>query len=58
MLVELRPDYAITVLSYDDVVDLRDLAARLVEVDERRWSDAGGQVLDCVPFEPGCEPNG
>ncbi len=58
VLVELRPDYAITVLSYDDVVDLRDLAARLVQVDERRWSDAGGQVLDCVPFEPGCEPNG
>lgn len=57
VMVELRPDYSIMILSYDDVVDLRDLAARLVQVDEQQWLKAGGQMLDCVPFEPGCVPS-
>ena len=54
--VELAPDYSVTILSYDDVVDLHELAARLVPVDEQRWVAAGGRMLECVPFEPGCPP--
>ena len=57
VIVELEAEYSVMVLSYDDVVDLRDLAGRLVPVDEREWVAAGGQLLDCVPFEPGCVPN-
>ena len=48
---------AITILSYDDVVDLRDLAGRLAQVDEQQWLEAGGQMLDCVYLEPGCAPS-
>lgn len=54
VLLELAPDYSVTLLSYDEVVDLRDLAARLTPVDERQWIAAGGQMIDCVPLEPGC----
>jgi hypothetical protein len=57
VLVELRGDYSITILSYDDVVDLRDLAGRLAQVDEQQWLEAGGQMLDCVYLEPGCAPS-
>ena len=58
VIVALGAGYSVMALSYDDVVDLRHLAAGLAPVDEQQWVAAGGQVLDCVPFEPGCEPNG
>ena len=56
VVVELATDYAVTLLTYDDGVDLRDLAARLVAVDEEQWIEAGGTMLDCVPLEPDCAP--
>ena len=58
VLVELEADYSVMVLSYDDVVDLRDLADGVVPVDEQQWMEAGGQLVDCVPSEPGCAPRG
>lgn len=58
VILELQADYSVSILSYDDVVDLRYLAAGLVLVDEQQWVTNGGQMLDCVPFEPGCAPSG
>jgi hypothetical protein len=55
-VVELGAGYSVMVLSYDDAVDVRDLAGGLVPADEQQWIAAGGQLLDCVPFEPGCAP--
>ena len=56
IVIELGPGYSVTLLSYDEVVDVRDVAALLVPVDEQAWVAAGGQMIHCAPFEPGCEP--
>jgi hypothetical protein len=56
VVVEVATDYSVTLLTYDDGVDLRHLAARLVAVDEAEWIEAGGTMFDCVPLEPGCAP--
>lgn len=57
VIAQLQANYSVSILSYDEVVDLRDLAAGLVLADEQRWVTAGGQMLDCVPFTPGCTPS-
>jgi hypothetical protein len=54
VILELSADYSATLLTYDAGVDLHDLAAHLIVVDDEQWTAAGGLLLDCVPFESGC----
>jgi hypothetical protein len=54
VILELAADYTATLLTYDAGIDLQDLAAHLIAVDEEQWTAAGGSLLDCVPFESGC----
>ncbi|HUF33940.1 MAG TPA: hypothetical protein VMN58_12110 [Acidimicrobiales bacterium] len=54
VILEVTADYTTTLLTYDVGVDLNELAAHLVAVDEQQWTAAGGSLLDCVPFEAGC----
>lgn len=56
IVIELATDYTATLLTYDDGVDVRHLALRLIVVDEQQWTAAGGTMLDCVPLEPACTP--
>lgn len=57
-VIELDADYTATFLTYDEGVDLRDVALRLAPVNEQQWVGAGGTILDCVPFELGCAREG
>jgi hypothetical protein len=54
VVIELASDYTATLLTYDLGVDLSELAEQLVAVDDQQWIEAGGSLLDCVPFEAGC----
>lgn len=54
VIIEVTADYTTTLLTYDVGVDLNELAGHLVAVDEQQWTAAGGSLLDCVPFEAGC----
>jgi hypothetical protein len=48
-------DYTLVLLSYGaDLDELRQIAAAVEPVCEQQWTDAGGQVLDCLPTEASC----
>jgi len=48
-------NYTLMLLSYGlDLDELTDVAATTRPACEKEWLDAGGQILDCVPPEPGC----
>lgn len=56
--VVVRPvggSYTFMLLSYGlDTDELVEVAAATRSVCEQEWVDAGGQVLSCMPSEPGC----
>lgn len=53
--VATRDDFTIMLLSYELASDeLIRLASELEPVCRREWIEAGGQVLDCLPWEAGC----
>lgn len=54
IVIEVATDYTLTLLIYDDGVDLEELATHLKFADEQRWLAAGGTMLDCVPLTPDC----
>lgn len=59
VLLELDPHYTIMVLSYALSVDeLREVSEHLEPVSEDDWLAAGGQILECLPPDPGCSPTG
>lgn len=48
-------DYTLMLLSYGlELEELTDAALVVRRVCQRAWVEAGGQVLDCLPTEPGC----
>lgn len=57
VVVEVTSEYTVTLLTYDEGVNVRDIAFRLTAADEQQWAAAGGTMLDCVPFQPGCAPD-
>lgn len=53
--VAVVDDYTLMLLSYGlDLEELTDAAAVVERVCQPAWVEAGGQVLDCLPTEPGC----
>ena len=50
------PDYTLMLLSYElEPDELVEAAAQLDAVCQVAWVAAGGQIVDCVLAEPGCE---
>jgi hypothetical protein len=51
----ITDDYTLELLSYGlDLDELTEVAAATRPACEQEWLDAGGQILDCMPTEPGC----
>lgn len=47
--------YTLVLLSYGlDVEELVRVVSQARPVCQREWVEAGGQILDCLPTEPGC----
>ena len=47
--------YTLLLLSYElDVEELVQVISETRPVCQQEWVEAGGQILDCVPTEPGC----
>ncbi len=57
--VTVTNDYTLMLLSYGlELEELIDLAARRVhQVCQPEWIEAGGEILDCLPADPGCTEN-
>lgn len=53
--LDVADDYTLMLLSYGlPLDDLVEIAASVNRVCQRDWIEAGGEILDCDPFEAGC----